>query len=593
MSFYQAETAWHEGEQEMHKLLRVPEHDNPTSPMLTPFAAQVLRRSPLLALGALDSEGRPWTSLWGGENGFSRAIAQSIVGVRTVVDRIHDPVVDILLSDLDDGEEVQVQGTGKMVGMLTIDLETRRRVKLYGRMVGRSFQSTLEGVGDIQLVVKIEQSLGNCPKYLNKKHITPHIPQPKLASSGFPLSDDAVDVISKSDLFFISSSHHDSDMDTNHRGGPPGFVRILSNDKDGLSIVYPEYSGNRLYQTLGNLRTTPKAGLAFPNFETGDVVYVTGKTEILTGKDALSLIGHTNLAVKINVEAVRIVSDGLAFRGQTEEYSPYNPPVRYLTTEKEQSVKENNQQMTVTLIDKKIISPTIARFRFQIADPKEAGQWKPGQHAALSFADDLDIGYSHMRDDDPQSLNDDFLRTFTISSRPEASNYDQFEITARKVGVVTDFLFKSNIRAGLDIGLQGFGGQFYIEQDEGERVSFVASGVGITPLLPQASDLDLKRLDLYWTIRGDDLALVNDAFQNIPGLAERTHLFVTGRCDEDSVELKRLNISPVKLQKRRMTKEDLSSDTASKWYLCTGSNFRNTLMVWLEGKPTFYEDFNY
>ncbi|KAF4632970.1 hypothetical protein G7Y89_g5153 [Cudoniella acicularis] len=240
------------------------------------------------------------------------------------------------------------------------------------------------------------------------------------------------------------------------------------------------------------------------------------------------------------------------------------------------------------------MTPTIGRFRFHIADPKKASQWKPGQHVALSFQDELDIGYSHMRDDDPKSLNDDFLRTFTVSSRQnDSDSHDQFEITIRKVGVVTDFLFRHNPRAELEVPLQGFGGEFFVEQADGESVSFVAGGVGITPLLAQASDLDLSRLKLYWTNRVEDLALVNDTFENIPGLSERSYLFVTGKIDEESNEWKKLKSSSARLQERRMSKEDVENDPASKWYLCTGTSFRNSLLEWLNGKPTVYEDFNY
>lgn len=160
MAFYEADAAWHTGEQEMHKLLRVPAQDNPTQPYLTLQASNTLIRSPLIALGTLDEEGRPWTTVWGGEAGFSRAIAQGIIGVRTTVDREYDPVLKVLLGDKADGEVVQVQGTGKMVSGLTINLETRKRVKLYGRMVAGALAATEEGIGEVQLVVKIEQSLG-------------------------------------------------------------------------------------------------------------------------------------------------------------------------------------------------------------------------------------------------------------------------------------------------------------------------------------------------------------------------------------------------------------------------------------------------
>ena len=55
-------------------------------------------------------------------------------------------------------------------------------------------------------------------------------------------------------------------MDTNHRGGPPGFVRCLSGEDGYTKFVYPEYSGNRLYQSLGNLMLEPKSGFFFPDF---------------------------------------------------------------------------------------------------------------------------------------------------------------------------------------------------------------------------------------------------------------------------------------------------------------------------------------
>jgi NAD(P)H-flavin reductase len=383
-------------------------------------------------------------------------------------------------------------------------------------------------------------------------------------------------------------------MDTNHRGGPPGFVRILSNDESGLTLVWPEYSGNRLYQTLGNLNTTPRAGLVFPDFDTGDVLYATGKTEILAGNAATNLIAHTNLAVKVHVEAARFVTNGLAFRGQPGELSPYNPPVRYLSTENPISLNTNSKQIYAKLIDKKILTPTIGRFRFHIADPEKGSRWQPGQHVALSFANDLDIGYSHMRDDDPKSLNDDWLRTFTVSSRQDAQDgHDQFQITIRKVGPVTEHLFRLNVRSDFEVPLQGFGGEFFVKQDEGEQVSFVAGGVGITPLLAQAKDLDMERLRLYWTVRAEDLALVNETFGKNPGLAASTKLFVTGKIDEDGEGWKKISASGANVKKGRMTKDALNGDSAGKWYLCTGPSFRNTLLEWLNGKTVLCEDFNY
>lgn len=167
-SFYEADLQWHTGEEQMHKLLRVPEHDNPTSQFLSPHAARLLVRSPLLAVGTLDSAGRPWTSLWGGQSGFSQAIGQSIVGVKATVDRKYDPVIETLLGDKADGEVVKEDGPGRMVSGLGIDLESRNRVKLYGRMVAGALAATEGNAGEAQLVVKIEQSLGKSLSVLSR-----------------------------------------------------------------------------------------------------------------------------------------------------------------------------------------------------------------------------------------------------------------------------------------------------------------------------------------------------------------------------------------------------------------------------------------
>jgi len=338
---------------------------------------------------------------------------------------------------------------------------------------------------------------------MNKKHITTHIPTPQLISTSLPLQREALDHIEHADLFFVSTSNHNLDMDTNIRGGTAGFVRVIQNDKDEVSLIWPDYSGNQLYQTLGNLRQNPLAGLVFPDFKTGNVLYLTGSAEILIGKAASDILGHTKLAVKFTVDALRYVASGLGFRGRPAGDSPYNPPVRLLKTESRLAIRENDN-MRATLVSRTAFSPTIAQFRFELS-PNPGKAWKAGQYVTLAFDEELDNGYSHMRDDDPQSLNDDFVRTFTISSEPTTSG--ELEITIRKVGVVTNFLFRTNPKAGLEIPLRGFGGDFFVQQShatlqeltepiletsspkeiKGDSVLFIASGVGITVRIHSSS----------------------------------------------------------------------------------------------------------
>ena len=431
-----------------------------------------------------------------------------------------------------------------------------------------------------------------------------------MISDSLPLPHAALNLLAKADLFFISTSVHGIKMGTNHRGGPPGFVRVLVNDDSGTTLVFPEYSGNRLYQTLGNLQTTPRAGLVFPDFDTQDVLYVTGTTETLIGKDAALLLPRSNLLIKVHLTAARFIQQGLAFRGSPGEFSPYNPPVRFLSIERPDLNAETSSKSVghAILLRKQIITPTIARFGFKITDPAAAGPWYPGQYVALAFEDELGQGYSHMRDSDPRSLNDDYIRTFTISSsKGQGAHPAEFEITIRNVGVVTDFLFRYPVRSGLELPLKGFGGSFAMPASSGSGsgseavIPFIAGGIGITPFLAQAADQQAGRVRLFWMVSVRDVDLVIDTFQRYPFLASvsTTTVFLSG--SEDSAEgvqdaLRRLaRYEAVRVLRRRIREMDIQAEKeiAETWYLCAGIEVRKSLLAWLEGKQVVYEDFGY
>jgi NAD(P)H-flavin reductase len=434
---------------------------------------------------------------------------------------------------------------------------------------------------------------------LNIRNIVPALPAPRLISDSPQLPPDALKFLDRADTLFISSRHGNVDMDTNIRGGPPGFVRVVSNDPSGVVFAYPEYSGNRLYQTLGNLQTTPLAGYVFPDFETGNALYVTGQTEILVGKEAAALLPRSNLAVKVTVTAARYVEKSLAFRGIAGTPSPYNPSVRYLAKEKASpaATGEEKSSVTATLVKKELLTPTICRFRFRISDLSKIGTWTPGQYATLSFQEELDMGYSHMKEDDPLSINDDYVRTFTISSYPIQNTSTEFEITARRHGSVTDYLFRTNERAGLEIPLRGFGGDFHlnIESEQGET-PFIAGGIGITPLLAQLPDIDVSRLRLLWSISMQDIGLVLDTFIRFPQLPHSTSLFITGpepQNEKTTQQFVAVVSSGARVECRRMEARDLDSSSADVWYFCGGPSLKSSVMNWLAGKNVVYEDFSY
>ncbi len=437
-------------------------------------------------------------------------------------------------------------------------------------------------------------SPGNCPKYINSKEVFPVQSNASLISDSPRLTQEALDLLNRADLFFLSTSNGETDMDTNNRGGPPGFVRVCSNDDSGAEIIWPEYSGNKLYATLGNLQSTPRAGLVFPDFETGDVLYLTGRTQVLFGSEAADILPRSNLAVKVKIDAARFVREGLVFRGVATEPSPYTPDLRLLAS-------EGNLKMSSSLsssaecVARHPITPTITRYRYRLDKPAAI---KPGQWVALDFSPQLDQGYSHMRDDDPRSLNDDYIRTFTVSSQPSGVTEHEFEVTVRRSGgPVTAFMAAAAL-ATLRVAVRGFGGDFAIvPSPSDDLLPFVAGGVGITPVLGQLGKLDLSRFRLFWTIRFEDLDLVANTIGGCPALAPLTRLYLTHTPvvldPAQKAKLDRIRGGLVDVQMRRLAASDLSLVAAERWYLCASKELRAAILSWLKGKTVLYESFDY
>lgn len=357
---------------------------------------------------------------------------------------------------------------------------------------------------------------------------------------------------------------------------------------------------------MGNLKVNPKVGAVVPDFETSDVLYFTGTASILVGQEAASIIGRTQLAVKITVSAARFVKDSLTFRGSDLEASPYNPPLRHLLSERTPAaaVSESLPATTATLVGRNILTPTIAVFTFRLDSREALPAWHAGQHITLDFSPELDHGYSHMRDDEPQSLNDDFVRTFTVSSPPPAAaGGDEVQITARRSGPATGLLWRQNLRAPLELPVSGFGGEASFRvptaaaEKSGEKQSvFVAGGVGITPLLAQAKgvlDGDVP-LELLWSLRGEDIALAEHVFDTVGGLAARTKLFVTGEDRTVTDELERRGVT---VERRRLREGDVKPRGGElgkkRYYLCAGPGLLREMLGWLDGEEVAWEDFGY
>lgn len=353
---------------------------------------------------------------------------------------------------------------------------------------------------------------------------------------------------------------------------------------------------------------------------------MTGKTSILYGEDAAITLPHSKLAVKFTATKSSFIRKGLSFIAiDTNNPSPYNPAVWPLACEliypptKKSSASASH---TASLKKREVLTQNIARLTFSVAVQhyrtgyNKRMEWEAGQHITLSFAEKLDMGYAHMCDNEPQSLNDDFVRTFTISNPPPRqqacldSGEVEMEITVRKHGPITGLLFShpvSHVNPQLQIPVLGVSGEprFRIPIDDtGEKSIFVAGGMGITPLLAQAPGLILRGRDfeVVWSVRAEDLYFVVDSIKRIYGLGDRMSLFIT-RAEIMTTDkqwegglFSKVQHLVRKTEVRRVSARDLlvlGEKDKRRFYCCTGSSLKKTIISWLSSEPSEWEDFSY
>jgi predicted pyridoxine 5'-phosphate oxidase superfamily flavin-nucleotide-binding protein len=96
------------------------------------------------------------------------------------------------------------------------------------------------------------------------------------ATTGVALTASQSALLAEADTLFLASRHPDAGADVSHRGGPPGFVVVAGPN----TLRIPDYAGNMMFNTLGNLAVHPEGGLLLVDFESGDTLQLTGRATI-------------------------------------------------------------------------------------------------------------------------------------------------------------------------------------------------------------------------------------------------------------------------------------------------------------------------
>jgi predicted pyridoxine 5'-phosphate oxidase superfamily flavin-nucleotide-binding protein len=267
-----------------------------------PLAAQAfLLQQPMVLVGSIDAGGYVWASLLTGDPGFLLPVDERTLRI-AATPVFGDPLRDNLHDQA-------------AVGLLAIDLASRRRMRLNGR---------IESLLDDSFAVHARQVYANCAKYIQARTlemIGTRMRGPGSIRRGDRLTPEQQVWIAHSDTLFIASAHPDGGADVSHRGGNPGFVRVV----DACTLIMPDYSGNTMFQTLGNLQANPQVGLLLIDFTGGATLQMAGTAQIIWDTERVAEFAGAERLLEVTVAEAVEIADAHPLRSYSIEYSPFNP----------------------------------------------------------------------------------------------------------------------------------------------------------------------------------------------------------------------------------------------------------------------------
>lgn len=443
------QSPWHAGERQLQEKVGVGER-------MEVLGQKVIRdympdqhrafyhQLPFMIAGAVDGAGQPWATLIEGEEGFvtspdPRQLSFDLAAMAL------DPL-DPASSGLDAGEAI---------GLLGIELHTRRRNRINGQILQASAQ---------RLEIAVEHSYGNCPQYIQLRQYR-RVPE----RGGERVDSTALDtrtraLIEGADTFFVASyvEHDDGrrSVDVSHRGGRAGFVRV-----EGKRLTIPDYAGNLFFNTLGNLSVNPRAGLLFVDFATGDVLQLGGRAEIILDSPLIKAFEGAERLWTFDVEQVVLRPAATSLRWAFEEYAPTSL-MTGTWTETDARLREREQRNQWQRWRVQSVKQESADIRSFVLAPETgaAPSFAAGQHLPIRIT---------------TAAGETLLRTYSLSSAPSDG---QLRISVKAQGVVSRHLHEQ-VQVGDVLEVRPPLGSFTLNSDTDRPLVLIGAGVGITPLL--------------------------------------------------------------------------------------------------------------
>lgn len=109
-----------------------------------------------------------------------------------------------------------------------------------------------------------------------------------------------VGFVEKAILFFLATADAEGRPDLNHKGGPPGFVRVTGPSE----LAFPDYDGNGMFKNLGNIAVNPNVSLLFIDFERPRRLRINGTATVRRDDPLLATTVGAQLIVRVSARAI-------------------------------------------------------------------------------------------------------------------------------------------------------------------------------------------------------------------------------------------------------------------------------------------------
>lgn len=464
-------------------------------------ALRFIEQQPMVVIGSVDAQGHVWASTLFGNPGFFRALDNKTLELDVSQLRCADD--DPLWSNLVENPNV---------GLLVIELASRRRIRINGRA---------RRVSGERILIEVERAYPNCPKYIQRRDWkTLQVDEQHAATAsayGEKLNETQIALIENADTLFVASAHPDHGVDASHRGGHPGFAHIINSQQ----LRVPDFAGNSMFNTLGNIVCNPFAGLIFIDFERGRLLQLTGKAKILWDvDDPQKETGGTERYWQFDITCWQESTLPYRLAWEFLDESPHIPELQ----------RYSNFSDMLSLQVERIQQETdrVKSFRLRAVDGQELPQFLPGAHLRVKVK--LPDG-------------SDAKRHYSLLDNPDDQSSYEIGVLEEPKGRGGSLYLCEQIREGDLLEIQIPKNTFPMAKRANHSI-LIAGSIGITPILSMLRSLSSTKqsFEIHYSARERAGLAFRDRVEQLAGY--RAQFYTSSGPKSQRLDLEKLLAKP-------------------------------------------------